>query len=269
MLVAMVSSSSAARMKRDKQKKSACPEKVNLNSKGDCTDTKGLIIPDDCCDHLRTCPDTLQAAGQYYLDRARLYMEECEMTAPDVKDDKLLDDTQICSEKCQASEALKESADPFDIPSECKIPDHLQQMIRLIGTLDSAWSNCRPQTPSPSPSPDACATDCDGVCDFTGEWDEVHEGARGCVPSNTIHGTDKRWVVSQQGQRIVSIICPGYADHRNRENLLNPACFQVWGRRMCINQEKTLMYGPNGIVWRKRGSTATDTTWKDTSTCGQ
>lgn len=271
-------SSDAFRMKHQKQGQPECPQKVEVNTKGDCIDAGGVIVPDDCCDDHRNCQVAIENAMQYYNERLKNYLEECELKQSDIRDGKLVDDTRICSTKCQSMDSsmviLRSLQSWFgaDSAADCKtgpMYERLEQMWTLAESLSTAWKDCRLQTPSPSPSPEVCATDCDGACDFAGEWDEVGDGARGCVPSNTIHGTDKRWVVSQSGQNIINAHCPGYADHMNRENLVSPPCFQIWGRRMCINPDKNLMYGPNGIVWHKRGSAVTDTTWKDTSGCNR
>merc|ERR1712129_548339 len=98
----------------------------------------------------------------------------------------------------------------------------------------------------------------------------VHPGATGCHSSNTQHGSDKRWILSWSEPNDINAHCPGVADWTNQPgtNVDLPGCFTIWGRRMCLNAEKNLMYGPNGIVWQKRGvAAAVDISWRDASSC--
>merc|ERR1719453_325413 len=132
-------------------------------------------------------------------------------------------------------------------------------------TLPTASPSFAPSTATASAS--FCAT-CSGNCVFDGEWDEVGVGASGCHSSNGIHGSDKRWILSKSTTGGINAHCPGYADYTNQpNNRLNSGCFQIWGRRMCLSADRTLMYGPGNIVWKKRGTSTTDFTHRNPAQC--
>jgi hypothetical protein len=97
----------------------------------------------------------------------------------------------------------------------------------------------------------------------------LYAGSNGCHDSNTIHGTDKRWILEWSEPNDINAHCPGYADWTNQPgtNVDLPGCFTIWGRRMCLNDDMNLLYGPDGIVWRKRGTDPPDLGWRDASSC--
>lgn len=124
----------------------ACPDKSKTNTKGDCVDLDGKAVPERCCN----CGVKLDAALHYYQNRLDFYMQKCEVKREDIKpsngDFLLMDDTRICSDKCQDFEELKDfrTFESWNV-DQCSEEMQYQSLLMMRGVvqaMDSAWNNC-------------------------------------------------------------------------------------------------------------------------------